>query len=139
MEDNEVHSSQSSSYNQNLLQDSGEVNNQIFTIVYDIPKSEVSTAQVDQVEVVQGGGDWEVLTSVDIKNAGSKEGKLSQIHYSTAKQLQEVVVDNDAKDHMLLSKKEVVKDPGKDEFQYIFIVPDLSSCVDIELKDVKRK
>merc|ERR1719357_1278291 len=144
MEDNEVHSSQSSSYNQNLLQDSGEVNNQIFTIVCDLPKSEVSTAQVNHVEVVQGGDDWEVLTSVDIKNAGSKEGKLSQIHYSTVKQLQEVVVDNDAKDHMLLSKKEVMKIPGKDERPNIFLVPDLSSCVDvsfalIEQKDVKRE
>merc|ERR1719370_2662281 len=100
---------QSSSHNQNQLQDGGEDNNLIFTIVCDFLKSEVSTAQVDQVEVVQGGDDWEVLTSLDIKNAGSKEGKLSQIHYSTAKQLQQVVVDNDAKDHMLLYKKEVMK------------------------------
>ena len=146
MEDNEVHGSQSSTLNRNQLQDggAGEDNKQIFTIVCNLPKSEVSTAQVDQVEMVQGGDNWEVLTSVDIKNVGSKGSKLSQTHYSTAKQLQGVVVDDDAKDHMLLSKKELVKNPVKDERQNIFIVPDLSSCVDVSLalieqKDVKRE
>ena len=80
--------------------------------------------------VVQGGDDWEVLTSVDIKNAGSKEGKLSQINYSTAKQFREVAMDSDAKDHMLLPKKEVMKIPGKDE-------TNCQRLIDVKLSDVR--
>jgi len=81
---------------------------------------------VDLGEEVRDGVNWEVLTSVDLKSAWSKEGKHSQIPESTSIQLQEVMVDCDAKGHMPFSQSDLVQNAGEDGNENLFIIPDLS-------------